>query len=327
MKNVRLPGEIGDGQDAERARLARELTREMICWFDDDSPKVEPGTWKWLIGRYLADEISPFHEVKSVTQDSYRSRLASWEEAIGQGFIADVDFAELKRWQKAMKDNGRSQHYIKAQFTMLRILVGYGKALNVSGCAAIKDVLSEMRIKGPKPRTVAPTSQQVEAVIQKADDAGDAMFALGVSLQWWLSLRGVDVIGQWLRLGKDDPRDSGIIRGNFRWADGLTWAMIDRDVSEVRKTPSKTEDDLPDELVFNLTPLPQLRSRLLSIPRESRVGPVIVNPNTGLPFDRYRWRDKWCEYRDAAGVPSHIWVRDTRAAAITHARNAGATPM
>lgn len=100
--------------------------------------------------------------------------------------------------------------------------------------------------------------------------------------------------------------------------------MIDRDLTTLRKTPSKTEEALPDDLVYDLTLVPDLRARLRAIPPEQRVGPVIVQDN-GIPYAKRRWATLFARDRKAAGVPDHIWCMDTRAGAINHAKRAGAS--
>lgn len=119
----------------------------------------------------------------------------------------------------------------------------------------------------------------------------------------------------------------GITRGSFRWADGLTWDMVARDLSDFRKVPSKTEDSLDEELIFDLTLVPEVTERLRAIPTAARIGPVIRDPISGMPFDRYRWSAKFRTYRTAAGVPDNVWMMDTRAGAITDAKRAGASPV
>jgi hypothetical protein len=122
-------------------------------------------------------------------------------------------------------------------------------------------------------------------------------------VQWWLTLRAVDVKGQYLRMTADEATIAkaagGIAPGRFRWADGITWGMIDSDVTILTKTPSKTEDSAPDALEFDLTLLPEVRARRLSIPAAQRVGPVIVD-RKGMPFNHYTWSDKFRQYRRAA---------------------------
>jgi hypothetical protein len=122
-------------------------------------------------------------------------------------------------------------------------------------------------------------------------------------VQWWLTLGAVDVRWQYLRLTAEEATIAkaagGIARGRFRWADGITWGMIDSDVTILTKTPSKTEDSAPDALEFDLTLLPEVRARRLSIPAAQRVGPVIVD-RKGMPFNHYTWSDKFRQYRRAA---------------------------
>lgn len=344
---IRLPGEDGDGQDLPRAQKARDLTREMLRWFNAEEALVEPGTWQWLIARYKSDEFSPFKEVKENTAQNYLWCLSRWEEAIGKVKITDTDHVALRRWQKAAQDGQEARQraenarrrdahlaalatdpearrlpdvpvdgtaYVKRLFTALRIVVSYGVSIRAPGAAHVREILSAMRIKSTKPRKVAPTDDEVLAIIAAADAAGEAAFALGLSCQWWLTLRAVDVRGQWLGRGSQK-----------RWADGLTWDMISKDLTLIRKTPSKTERSMADEMEFDLTLLPDLRARLLAIPREERIGPVIKR--NGTPITPRHWLTLFRKFARAAGVPDEVWMMDTRSGAINHARRLGASPI
>lgn len=115
-------------------------------------------------------------------------------------------------------------------------------------------------------------------------------------------------------------------RAKFRWGDGLTWDMLDRDMTQLTKVPSKTEDSQPDEIVWDLMLVPDVRARLLSIPADKRVGPVITDKN-GMPFRSDTWADRFAVYRESAKVPKAIWMMDTRAGAINDAKNKGATKI
>jgi len=307
----KLDGEVGDGRDLERAAKCRDLTRQMLRWASgDDTPRLIQGTWLWLIARYKSDEFSPFKEVKANTREGYLHSLSRWEAGIGAVKIADTDLVALKRWQKAMQEGSRSVAYIKRAFTMLRIITGYGVAIKAPGARDVRDILSELRIKAPRPRTSNPTQAQIEAIITSADAAGHTGFALGLVMQWWLTLRAVDVRGQWLE---------------GRWADGLTWDMISKDYTVLTKTPSKTERSAPEAMVFDITPLDDLRARLQAIPADQRVGPVIKLQN-GQPFKRRYWAALFRLHAKAAGVPDDVWGMDTRAGALNHAVGLGASP-
>lgn len=339
VRNVRI-----DGSAEEIAAQCRALTLEMLQWFEDQhKPKVQEGTWGLLIRRYLRDEFSPIQEVKGNTRSSYEWACNRWIEAIGGVRITETGYEDLVRWRRAAKDgqeardraeNERRRYrmaeepglslqlrkvdgtaYVKRMFTQLRMVASYGIVLRMDGIKDVRDTLAEMRISAPKPRTASPTQAQVEAIIAAADAAGDTGFALGIALQWWLTLRAVDVRGQMLPSGDGK-----------RWADGLTWDMIDRDITTITKTPSKTEEAMPDALVFDLTLIPDVRARLQAIPQDHRIGPVIRQTNGGT-FDKRLWAGKWRKYADAAGVPAEIKMMDTRAGAINHAKRLGVDPV
>lgn len=65
-------GKVGDGQDEARAKKCHSLTRGLMRWRDGLSgPKIEPGTWKWLIARYPTDDVSPCRDIKPNTRRDY----------------------------------------------------------------------------------------------------------------------------------------------------------------------------------------------------------------------------------------------------------------
>jgi hypothetical protein len=309
---AKLSGRSGDGLDASRAAQCREMTTAALAW-------LQRGDWAYLIDRYLNDELSPVWEVKANTRDTYAFHLSRWRALIGSVPIAATCYMTIKGWQRDMIRDGRSAAYIKAMFVHLRIVAGYGVALRIPSAGDVKAILGEIRVAGAAARTAAPTSDQVAAIIAKADAAGEAAFALGMSLQWWLALRAVDVRGQWLRMQKGET-PSGITRGGFRWADGLTWDMIDG--ATLTKVPSKTAKKMPEPLVFDLSAIPDLIARLQAMPQ--KIGPVIVDRH-GMPYRKESWGALFRRFRDEAGVPDTIWMMDTRAGAINDARRNGAS--
>ena len=308
---TRLPGRQGDGLDAERASLCRQLTIEMLRWYENDEPKVAPGTWGWLIARYKSDEYSPFQEVAEKTRKGYLERLSIWEEGIGAALVADTDFPTVKRWQKAMIDNGRSLDHIARQFRHLRIVARYGILIEAEGVDRVQAVLGNMRFTAAKPRSQAPTQAQIEAVIAAADADGATAYALGLSFQWWLALRPGDVIGR--------------VEGK-RWAGGLTWDMFSEGCTILTKIPNKTAKRMPQAIEWDLTPLADLRRRIMAIPADQRIGPV-VKKSDGSPFTARHWSSLFRRYAGKAGLPAEICSMDVRAGAITDAKTHGATPL
>lgn len=324
-KPVRLEGRYGDGRDLERAAKARELTRDMLRWYEGNDRRLTPGTWGELIARYKSDDVSPFQDVEPNTRESYLVEIKYWEPVIGQALVTDMTFAEAKTIVKAMQAKGRSAHFISTRFGALRRFANYGRALRFAGADDASTILGQLRLQSPRPRSAAPTEAQIMAVIAAADQAGDTSFALGLLIQWRLSLRAMDVRGDYFRLTPGEDR-SGICRGQFRWGKGLTWDMIDRDCATLSKAPSKTIASAPDVIQWDLTLTPDLRARLQAVPTEKRLGPVITD-RQGMPYDRFLWGDIWRKHRKAAGVPESILMMDTRAGAINDAKNKGATQI
>lgn len=301
------------GSDDDQAAKCRELTRELLRW---RNRKIghDKGTWGWIITKFKSDEISPIHDVKANTRASYMEEVGYWQATIADAKVAATDFATLRRWKKAMEDKGRSPAFIKRKFTHLRIVASYGLAVDPPMFRDVCSVLESgaLKLRAPKPRTTAPTSDQIMAIISAADAAGNTAFALGLSLQWWLTLRAVDVRGQWLDTGRER-----------RWADGLTWDMIDLHAGTITKMISKTERHDDFEMVWELAPLPDLWARLSVIPKDQRVGPVLKKDN-GNPFEVRQYRDLFRRFAAKAGVPPQVLLMDTRAGAINDALRSGA---
>ena len=318
------PGRSDDEHQPARALRCRELTKDMLQWHEEqDQPKVDPTTWKYLIARYKTDEYSPFQEVKENTRAGYIQQLNKLEEVIGHTKIEAMSYEAIKVLQKAMEKKGRSVAYIHRFFNTLRRVANYGKALKIGPARDVAETLSEMRFQNSPARQVAPTREQVYAIIDAADAEGSKAFALGIMMQYEFALRAVDVRGQWL---KADAAEGGIIRNGKRWQDGLTWDMIDADLSVMRKLISKTARSMPEPYEFDLTGTPDIRARLEELRPVDAVGPVIVSGRSGLPYTIYGWSQAWARLREKAGLPKDIWMMDTRAGAVTEAKSLGADP-
>lgn len=323
LKRVSLPGKAGDGRDEERARMARELTREALRFAEGHQAGPAKGTWGHLIHRYLTDEFSPYQDVKGNTKATYRHEADYWREAIGAVNVAETDLHFIKTLEKKMKAKGRSAHFISTRFGALRRVANYGVSLRVKDADDVAKILGVLRFSGGLSRSAKPTEAQLAAVVKAADEAGDSMFALSVLLQWWLSLRGIDVRGEFI---PGAATEGGIKRKGAVWRDGLTWDMISPDLCRITKVISKTARHDPRPATFDITPLADLRHRLSQVPAEKRIGPVILRRN-GAPYDRHDYADAWRKYADAAGVPKEIQCRDLRAGAINDALAKGASPL
>lgn len=333
IPTFKLEGKEGDGLDLERARHCRALTREMLEWFEGQKSGRTPGTWGWLIARYVGDEYSAINDVQPSTRKKYKEWMKRIENAIGEVLISETDFERLMGWRKAMlerKVDGqpapRSVDFISRWFTHFMIVVSHGiKAGDPdtqAHCLRIKAIRGEMRIQSPAARSVAITWDQVEKVVGEADKRGWHQLALSVLLRFEFMLRGVDIYGEW------EPADAGAggilfeHKGTVkRWVKGLTWEMISSDVSRFDKVISKTVKSLPEPYTFDLTDVPDIRRRLLAIPEEQRVGPVIKMED-GLPprSDKLTKQFKTI-VREHSDLPDDLRLSDNRSGGITEGKD------
>lgn len=318
-------GHASDEFQPARALRCRELTQEVVRWFEDqDAPRVDPDTWKYLIARYRTDEFSPFQEVKANTKVGYIEQMKKLEEVIGHTKIADMTYEVIKTIQKAMHDKGRSVAYIHRFFNTLRRVSRYGKALKIQPAADVSEVLSEIRFQNSAARQISPTREQVYAIIAAADFEGMEHYALGIMIQYEFALRAVDVRGHWL---ETDEAEGGVVRNGKRWQDGLTWDMFDADLTTMTKLISKTRKSLPEPYEFELTTVPEIQRRLLNIRPSGRLGPVIIAPRSGgFPYTSSGWSQAWARLRKQEGLPKELWMMDLRAGAMTEAKSLGANP-
>ena len=318
------PGRKDDEHQPARALRCRELTKEMLRWFEEqEKPKVDPSTWKYLIARYQTDEFSPIHDVKANSRAGYIERLRLLEDVIGHTKISTMTYESIKKLQNAMKQKGRSVAYIHRFFSTLRMIAKYGKALQIQPAREVSETLSAMKFQMSPARQVAPTREQVYTIIHAADASGLKAFALGIMIQYEFALRAVDVRGHWLQT---DEQEGGIVLDGTRWQDGLTWDMIDNDLTRMEKLISKTRKSLTEPYIFDLTGTPQIQARLRELRPKDAVGPVIINPRSGLPYTVHAWGKTWSRLRNRTGLPSEIRMMDVRAGAVTEAKSLGADP-
>lgn len=325
IKTFTLDGPHEATRSMQQAAQCRALTREMLEWFDGQTTGKQEGTWGWLIGRFIHDENSPIQDVGAQTRKKYRETLAKVEDAIGTVRIDETDYDRLVGWRRRMESKGRSKHYIKKWFTHWGLALSHGIRIGarygiMDDCLRIKGIRSEMRISNGAKRSVACTREQVEAIVAEADKLGMWQLSLSVLLRFEFMLRGVNVYGEWEPV---DEGDGGIIyqtaSRRLRWVKGATWEEIDRDVTVFEKLISKTANSLPEPYEFDLTNTPHIRERLLQIPEDQRVGPVI-KMDDGMPPRNDLMTKQFKRIVRALELPDELRISDNRAGGITEAK-------
>lgn len=314
---IRLPGGQGDGMDDQRAALCAEYQAAAEAWL---AARTEASpTWAGLIESYRLDEFSPMQSVKGNTRQSYEWLIRRWEDVL-DGEIAAMDYHAIRSIERDMRAAGGSDSHVHKMFRALRDLTSYGKMIRSPGAAEVSALLSEIRFKTPPPRSVAPTRAQIRSIIAEADAQGLHAFACGLLIQYELTLRAVDVFGQWV------AGAGGINRNGKRWQDGLTWDMVEPGFRGFSKVISKTARSMPYAIRFGLEDLPEVRSRLRLLYGKGRTGPVIVTAAHRLPYTIFGRSQTFRRLADAVGA-TDITMMDLRAGAVTEAKNLGADPM
>ena len=319
---ITLPGQRGDHRALERAAQCRKLTRAMVEALDGKS-SATPGTWAWVIECWKADPIGRYRQCGPNTQKDYDFRSGKWASIIGHMSIEELTYDQIGAIITTMRASGYSDSLMSKLFVNLRSLARYARGpLKCEAARAVTDILDDIKMASPKPRDIAPTPEQIRAIIDEADARGLFAFATGLLIQWTYALRAVDVRGQWL---KANPSEGGIIRDGKRWQDGLTWDMFTADLMQFEKVISKTRKSIPEPI--HLTVTPEVRARLMLLRNGGGIGPVITSERNGKPYTIYGWSQCFRRIRDDLKIDPNVKMMDTRAGALTDAVRHGADPF
>jgi hypothetical protein len=298
-------------------------------------PGMFDGTWKSLAHCYTNDPDSPFHKNRYRSRRNAKSFLNIIVADHGDELVADTKARHFLRWYEAWSLRGIPMAH--GLMGYVRSLCTFGKTiLDRDDCAKAKELLRDMKFTQGKPRKSILLIEQAIAVREELHRRGKPEIALAQALQFELTLRQKDVIGEWIPQG--EPGISDVIRGNNKWLHGLRWEEIDEDLV-VRHTTSKRGKDLPDpdlkhapmviEELERIAPgfmVRDITGWVIAVRREllPAKGPMIVNRTTGFPWDDNEFRKEWRRAATAVGIPKTTYNMDTRAGAITEALGAGA---
>jgi len=319
LKTVRLHGD-----EETMAHRCRVLQSEMLQWQAEQGIEgrvLFDGTIKGLISVYRTTKESPYHTIKHSTRQMYDESLDLLEATVGARRLNVLTGLDFTRWYNNLKqpaEDGQPERVRRAYKAMqlTRIIVKFGVVANIAGCVRLAQILDVMEFKTPASRTEAITFQMVKDICAKAIESGNRSIAIAQAMQFELTLRQIDVIGEWEPAGN---ATSSIFDRGERWSGGVTWNHINKDW-ELRKDTTKTGQ----QAVHDVKAYPFLLSLLQSVPLEQRIGPIVINEATGLPWKRRDFAKKWRVYAKACGVPANVWNRDSRAGGVTEGSDAGA---
>ncbi len=320
-KTVRLHYAADDVEAlASRCRI---LQAEMLEWSKRGAAVARgyDGTLGALIELYQSAEFSPYQAVKWNTRRQYDIDLGKIAKAVGKRRISTITFADVHRWhanfKKPAEEGGperiRSAH---GAMTMLRMVINFGVLAGKVECVPLATILDKARFEAPAPRWQSPTVEQVQAIMAKAHELGAHSIALGQALQFDGLFRQSDVTGQWRPAGDEE---GGIRLNARRWGDGLCWHHLD-EAGLISIVTSKRGR----KVEIDTTLYPLIAAEIARVPAARRIGPMIVDERSGLPYSEKEYGKRWRKIADAVGVPKGVWNRDSRAGGVTEGRAAGA---
>jgi len=214
---------------------------------------------------------------------------------------------------------------------MLSILLNYGAEPGLPGCLDLAQVLERMTLRVPRdvrtawrakrPTKVAMTYDHAAAIVAEGLSRGTRRHrsvALGVAAQFEFTLRQIDVIGEWEKVGRVHELPSGaIVSHGQAWRPGLRYEDVARGTLDLTTSKNDTK------ALFDVTAYPLFMRAIDAVPESERRGPLVVDEE-GNPVRRRYYQDLYRDVGDAAGVPRAVWNMFARHGGVTEAHEAGA---
>lgn len=321
----------------ELAETCRRQWKDLEDW-RENKPKAVRLTIGWLIDRYLSDTLSPFQKLDRETQKSYGWECKRIKETVGDRLLTPKKVNgllvprilghDLSKWhyhwghptrEEILSDGSikmvelrptpsRARHCI----AMLRTLFSYNITLGTIGAVELRAILKAMRFEGSNARSIAPTYEQVDAVVSKAQEMGYRSIAITTLAQFELIERRTHIIGKW----RDNAWGYGWAWDDHMQIAGRTeWVGVTPDW-RIRYYQTKKGANLRE---FDLKVVQRLLGLMQLTPKDQRHGPIIICEDTGLPWIKRRYQEKFREIARAAGVPDEVYSMDMRAGGTTEA--------
>jgi len=305
---VRLPRELTDDEVSAKCR---ELWADLEIWRAGQENGRTPYSIAWLIFRYKHDPHSPYHKLRGKTKKSYDYLCNKIEFELGPRIIAPrkgahgITGEQVLGWYAGWEGpNGETPSAAKHTITMVRTLARYAVIIACPGAREFKDLLSTMEFPVAQPRTVAPTREEVKAIVDQAVKDGYLSIAIATQAQFDLVERRTHIIGYW---------EAG------QWTSGWRWQDIDQRAWTIRYHQNKVGLMLRE---FDLNDTPRLLELLELVPKDQRVGPVIkCERRRGAlgPWNERHYAEVFRGICRRAGVSDEIKSMDMRAGGGTEA--------
>lgn len=294
-------------------------------------PKFD-GTVGSLIDCYFTDPASPYTKrtIEFATRQNYKSQCKHLRADLGHRYIKDISGRDLQDWADIRINKGQipMAHSLVSMFSTL--LNFGGSLLDSEACRRLSAIRSKMRFPMAKARTERITAEQAMAIIRYAVKHKRFSIAFAQAGAFEAIQRQKDMIGAWIP--EDEKEASKLIVNGQKWVRGWLWDELDDELiihhmtSKKKKMVHVSLRDAP--MVMDMLRIlagvgPDVEITRDMLPAE---GPIVVNEDTGLPYQSYDFRRIWRSIANEVGVPKNVKQMDSRAGGISEAIDAGVDP-
>ncbi|HXJ61322.1 MAG TPA: tyrosine-type recombinase/integrase [Verrucomicrobiae bacterium] len=312
----------------------QRLQTEMLLFSRGGIPvaiNVFDGTIRSLVNCYQTDPHSRYHKKRYSTRRNHDTMLRRIAVRHGPEELRDIKGRTLLAWCAEWSDGGRMLATWQSVRGLLRVMFSFGFAiLEDPECERLCALMSSdaMEIEHSPPRTQSITAEWATAIRVTAREHFDwPCMALAQALQFELTLRQKDVIGEWVPIS--EPGTSDITWRKQKWLRGLRWSEVDANFV-LKHVTSKRQKEIEVNLMLAPMVLEELALMAGVSPAMLRrdmfptTGPIVKNRLTNWPYNDSEFRRKWRKVANVAGIPRNVFNMDSRAGAISEAVRAGA---
>lgn len=295
------------------------------------APKFD-GTVGSLIDCYFTDPASPFvkRTIEYATRQNYKSLCKPLRAELGDRYLKDISGRDLQDWADIRINKGQIP-MAHALIGMLSTLCSFGGSmLDSEACRRLSAIRSKMRFPMGKARTERLTAEQALSIIRYSLRHGRLSVAIAQALQFEGILRQKDAIGAWIP--EDEREASAIIVEGFKWVRGIPWNEIDDDLTVHHQTSKKKK--MSNISLRDAPMVMEVLRHIAGIGADEELtrdmlpssGPMVVNEDTGMPYQSYDFRRVWRQTANDLGIPKNVKSMDSRAGGISEAIDAGVDP-
>lgn len=316
LKSLTFPS---SSTEVEIAAFCRRHWAELEAWRKGQTGGTPRYTIRWIINRYQTDAFSPYRKLRPHTKRVYEQMSKIVADTIGNRAVditagpKRITGETIRRWHWEWgkpDEHGNATKPARARHVIvhLRVLISYAVEVGVPGAADLRAVLSVMRFPTRPPRNIAPTREQVAAIVSSALEMGWRSVAIVTLAQFELTERRAHILGAW---------------ENGQWRPGWLWTGINK---ECLISYQQTKTGVIARQ-FDLKMTPALLELIHLTPEVSRIGPVVICEKSGVPWRDRHYADTFRKIARRAGVPDEVLSMDMRAGAATEASSIPAITM